>query len=108
MLAFGDELLVLPDDNYEWRTPGGRDLAAAYLLPRAETALRRSCSGWPTPPREREGRSSSSSGIGTSRPPRSSARGSLPGSPMARARRGPRRPQRGRENSTPRVNIKSW
>ncbi len=23
-----------------WRTPGGRDLAAAYLLPRAETALR--------------------------------------------------------------------
>ena len=40
MLAFGDELLVLPDDEYEWRTPGGRDLAAVYLLPRAETALR--------------------------------------------------------------------
>ena len=37
MLAFGDELLVLPD---KWRTPGGRDLAAACLLPRAETALR--------------------------------------------------------------------
>jgi hypothetical protein len=39
-LAFGDELLVLPDDKYEWRTPGGRDFAAVYLLPRAETALR--------------------------------------------------------------------
>ena len=57
-LAFGDELLVLPDDEYEWRTPGGRDLAAVYLLPRAETALRQEllqsrCSGWPTPPRER-------------------------------------------------------
>jgi hypothetical protein len=40
LLAFCDELLVLPDDKYEWRTPGGRDFAAAYLLPRAETALR--------------------------------------------------------------------
>ena len=40
MLAFGDELLVLPNDEHEWRTPGGRDLAAVYLLPRAETALR--------------------------------------------------------------------
>jgi hypothetical protein len=40
VLAFGDELLVLPDDKNVWRTPGGRDLAAAYLLPRAETALR--------------------------------------------------------------------
>ena len=40
VLAFGDELLVLPDDEYEWRTPGGRDLAAVYLLPRADTALR--------------------------------------------------------------------
>jgi hypothetical protein len=38
-LAFGDELLVLPDDKYKWRTPGGRDSAAVYLLPRAETAL---------------------------------------------------------------------
>ena len=47
-LAFGDELLVLPDDKYEWRTPGGRDLAAAYLLPLAEAALRPRCSGWPT------------------------------------------------------------
>jgi hypothetical protein len=48
MLAFGDELLVQQDDEYEWRTPGGRELAAAYLLPLAETALRPRCSGWPT------------------------------------------------------------
>ncbi len=48
VLAFGDELLVLPDDNYEWRSPGGRELAAAYLLPLAEAALRPRCSGWPT------------------------------------------------------------
>ncbi len=47
ILAFGDELLVLPDDKYEWRTPGGRELAAAYLLPLAEAALRARCSGWP-------------------------------------------------------------
>jgi hypothetical protein len=48
MLAFGDELLVQKDDEYEWRTPGGRELAAAYLLPLAEAALRPRCSGWPT------------------------------------------------------------
>jgi hypothetical protein len=39
VLAFGDELLdlVLPDDlDFHWLSPGGRDLAAAYLLPRAE------------------------------------------------------------------------
>ena len=48
ILAFGDELSVLPDDEYEWRTPGGRELAAAYLLPLAEAALRPRCSGWPT------------------------------------------------------------
>ncbi len=47
MLAFGDELLVLPDDDNEWRTPGGREAAAAYLLPLAEAALRSRCSGWP-------------------------------------------------------------
>jgi hypothetical protein len=47
VLALGDELLVLPDDNYKWRTPGGRDLAAAYLLPLAEAALRPRCSDWP-------------------------------------------------------------
>ena len=48
MLAFGDELLVQKDDEYEWRSPGGREVAAAYLLPLAEAALRPRCSGWPT------------------------------------------------------------
>ena len=48
MLAFGDELLVQKDDKNKWRTPGGRELAAAYLLPLAEAALRPRCSGWPT------------------------------------------------------------
>ncbi len=48
MLAVGDELLVLQDDKHEWRSPGGRVLAAAYLLPLAEAALRPRCSGWPT------------------------------------------------------------
>ena len=62
MLAFGDELLVLPDDEYEWRTPGGRDLAAAYLLPRAETALRQELQRLAdAAKRAREGQSSSSS-----------------------------------------------
>ena len=60
MLAFGDELLVLPDDKYEWRTPGGRDLAAAYLLPRAETALRQELQRLAdAAKRAREGQSSS-------------------------------------------------
>ncbi len=43
VFAFGDELidLELPDDaGSQWLSPGGRDLAAAYLLPRAEAALR--------------------------------------------------------------------
>jgi hypothetical protein len=44
VLAFGDELLdlVLPDDDldFHWLSPGGRDFAAVYLLPRAEAALR--------------------------------------------------------------------
>ncbi len=48
LLAFGDELLVQNDDEYKWRTPGGRELAAAYLLPLAEAALRPRSSGWPT------------------------------------------------------------
>ncbi len=48
MLAFGDELLVQQYGEYEWRTPAGRELAAAYLLPLAEAALRSRCSGWPT------------------------------------------------------------
>jgi hypothetical protein len=47
MLALGDELLVLPDDDYNWRTPGGREFAAAYLLTLAEAALRPRCIGWP-------------------------------------------------------------
>jgi hypothetical protein len=32
ILAFDDELLVLPDDKYVWRTPGGREFAAAPAL----------------------------------------------------------------------------
>ena len=42
VLAFGDELLdfLLPDRIELWLSPGGRDFAAAYLLPRAETVLR--------------------------------------------------------------------
>ncbi len=48
ILAFGDELLLQKGDEYKWRTPGGRELAAAYLLPLAEAALRPRCSGWPT------------------------------------------------------------
>ena len=40
---FGDELidLVLPYEyNSQWLSQGGRDMAAAQLLPRAEAALR--------------------------------------------------------------------
>ena len=43
VLAFGNELLdlLLPDCfGSRWRQPGGRIFAAAYLLPRAEAALR--------------------------------------------------------------------
>jgi hypothetical protein len=47
VFAFGDELLDLrlPDDGDaispgQWLSPGGRDFAAAKLLPRAEAALR--------------------------------------------------------------------
>ncbi len=43
VLAFGDELvdLELPNDaNSQWLSKGGRELAASYLLPRAEAALR--------------------------------------------------------------------
>ncbi len=62
-LAFGDELLVLPDDSYVWRTPGGRDLAAASLLPRAEAALRLELQRVAdAAKRAREGQSASSSG----------------------------------------------
>ena len=43
VLAFGDELvdLRLPEDSdSQWLSQGGRDMAAAQLLPRAEAALR--------------------------------------------------------------------
>jgi hypothetical protein len=43
VLAFGDELvnLELPDNSdSRWLSQGGRDMAAAHLLPRAEAALR--------------------------------------------------------------------
>jgi hypothetical protein len=42
VLAFGDELmdLKLPNDaDSRWLSQGGRDMAAAHLLPRAEAAL---------------------------------------------------------------------
>jgi hypothetical protein len=43
VLAFGDELvdLELPYDTVsQWLSKGGREMAASYLLPRAEAALR--------------------------------------------------------------------
>jgi hypothetical protein len=43
VLAFGDELvdLELPNDaDSQWLSQGGREMAASYLLPRAEAALR--------------------------------------------------------------------
>ena len=63
-LAFGDELLdlQLPDRNNLWLSPGGRDFAAAYLLPRAEAALRQELQRLAdAAKRAREGQSSSSS-----------------------------------------------
>jgi hypothetical protein len=43
VLAFGDELLgpqAARRSRLPWLSRGGRDLAAAYVLPRAEAALR--------------------------------------------------------------------
>ncbi len=43
VLAFGDELLKLRlpgNADSRWLSQGGREMAAAYLLPRAEAALR--------------------------------------------------------------------
>ncbi len=45
VLAFGDELVDLKLGLFEnvdslWFSQGGREMAAAYLLPRAEAALR--------------------------------------------------------------------
>jgi hypothetical protein len=65
VLAFGDELLdlQLPDRNDLWLSPGGRDFAAAYLLPRAEAAMRQELQRLAdAAKRAREGQSSSSSG----------------------------------------------
>ena len=66
VLAFGDELvgLRLPDDSgSQWLSEGGRDMAAAHLLPRAEAALRQELQRLADAvKRAREGQSSSSSG----------------------------------------------
>ncbi len=65
VLAFGDELmdLELPNESdSEWLSPGGRDMAAARLLPRAEAALRQELQQVADAvKRAREGQSSSSS-----------------------------------------------
>jgi hypothetical protein len=65
VLAFGDELVdvELPDDpDVQWLSPGGRDLAAAKLLPRAEAALLQELQRLADAvKRAREGQSSSSS-----------------------------------------------
>ena len=39
VLAFGDELLVLPGNDCKWRAPCGREFAAACLLQLAEAVL---------------------------------------------------------------------
>jgi hypothetical protein len=66
VLAFGDELLDfrLPDDSYpRWLSQGGRDMAARFLLPRAEAGLRQELQRLADAlKRAREDRSSSSSG----------------------------------------------
>ncbi len=67
MLAFGDELVDLKLRPYEsdspWLSQGGREMAAAYLLPRAEVALRQELQRLADAvKRAREGQSSSSSG----------------------------------------------
>ena len=65
VLAFGDELvdLELPNDTVsQWLSKGGRGMAASYLLPRAEAALRQELQRLADAvKRAREGRSSSSS-----------------------------------------------
>jgi hypothetical protein len=66
VFAFGDELtdLKLPDEaDSLWLSQGSRDMAAAYLLPRAEAALRQELQQVADAvKRAREGHSSSSSG----------------------------------------------
>ncbi len=81
VLAFGDELIDLklpkdsfymqwlsiasgntPDADSQWLSRGGRDMAAAYLLPRAEAALRQKLQRLADAvKRAREGKRSSSS-----------------------------------------------
>ena len=64
VFAFGDELidLELPYSDSRWLSQGGRDMAAAYLLPRAEAALRQELQRLADAVRRaREGQSSSSS-----------------------------------------------
>ena len=71
VLAFGDELidLELPyewlpnESDSDWLSQGGRDMAAAQLLPRAEAALRPELQQLAdAAKRARPGQSSSSSG----------------------------------------------
>ena len=66
VLAFGDELidLRLPfDAGSQWLSQGGREMAAAKLLPRAEASLRQQLQRLADAvKRAREGQSSSSSG----------------------------------------------
>ncbi len=65
VFAFGDELmdLRLPRDaDSHWLSQGGRDMAAAHLLPRAEAALRQELQRLADAvKRARDGQSSSSS-----------------------------------------------
>ncbi len=67
VLAFGDELVDLNfrpiESDSLWLSQGGREMAAAYLLPRAEAALRQELQRLADAvKRAREGQSSSSSG----------------------------------------------
>ncbi len=66
VFAFGDELvdLQLPRDaDSEWLSPGGRNVAAAHLLPLAEAALRQELQRLAAAAeRSRKSQSSSSSG----------------------------------------------
>jgi hypothetical protein len=65
VFAFGDELidLELPYSDSLWLSQGGRDMAAAHLLPRAEAALRQELQQVADAvKRAREGQRASSSG----------------------------------------------
>jgi hypothetical protein len=80
VFAFCDELMDLKLPNVsdsQWLSQGGRDIAAAQLLPRAEAALRQElqplADAVKSVKRAREGHSSSSSGLRAT----ATARGSL-------------------------------